>query len=685
MTCRRFLAAALMLGLVVAAAPSSAASRPEVGHAVRFDVSPPLKDLVALAKQKQMRHGGKAQIPIHQPPNLAERYKGGDEADRLRQAVDRPFPLAGVTPPVIADWEGTTDDDNADLLGFRIVPPDTNGDVGLVNYCQWNNLVFECFDKLTGASVFGPVAGNAFFAGFGGICETNNNGDPIALFDHLAEQWVFSQFGIGADGHQCVAVSQTSDPTGPYFRYDFVVSPGALNDYPKMGVWPDAYHYTTNEFGFGEAQAVAFDRAKMLAGDPTASFVKFSVSSTGGEFFFSLQPSHLEGQAPPAGTCNTYIMSFDTETWGIAGDPDGYRLWEFCPDFANPNDSTFTALPDVDSSEEFDAELCGFSNNCIPQPSPGEGLATLSQFTMYRAQYRSFAGGSGPNFQGSIATGGDGTVGFTRPGAASSASLVLNHTVDIGGNVAGVRWAELRHDGTGWSLHQDGTYAPADGANRWMGSIAMDGSGNIALGYSVSSASTFPTVAYTTRRPDDPLGTLPGGEVVLHAGTGSQTASANRWGDYSSMSVDPTDDCTFYYTQEYYENTGSFDFKTRVGYFRFDDCTGACLAHFDVKNERFDRGLPVRPGEVLPIDIRVLHRKAETETRSFGFVIQDMDANIITSRKSVPYIFETNKLVTGREAVQVPENTRPGRYVLRIVIDGMEQGRVSREMPFRVR
>ena len=263
-----------------------------------------------------------------------------------------------------------------------------------------------------------------------------------------------------------------------------------------------------------------------------------------------LQPSTLPpGRSGSSGrhAQHFFLMAFDVETWGTGANPHGYRLWDFSVDWANDVFS-FTSLPQADTVE-FNANMCGFSRNCIPQPNPGEGLSSLSQFTMYRAQFRSFA---------------------------SHASIVVNHTVDSNGNdLAGIRWAELRNEGTGWAVYQTGTYAPADGVHRWMGSIAMDGAGNIALGYSASSQSTFPSIRYVTREAGDPLGVLPGGEVVLIAGGGSQQNSKNRWGDYSTMSVDPIDDCTFWYTQEYYANNGSFDFKTRIGSFRIPSCVDA--------------------------------------------------------------------------------------------------------------
>jgi hypothetical protein len=340
-----------------------------------------------------------------------------------------------------------------------------------------------------------------------------------------------------------VAISTSGDPAGSYHRYDFVVSPAAFNDYPKLGLWPDGYYMTANEFtsSFTGAIAVAFERSRMLAG-AAARMVKFGPLPCAAECFFSLQPSHLTGAAPPAGTPNTFVMSFDDETWGTGANPDGYRLWDFAVNWATPAASTFTALPQV-NAPEFDANLCNF-RPCAVEPAPGEKLDTLSEFTMFRAPYRVFA---------------------------NHASLMMSHTVDVDRNLAGVRWAELRRDARGWFLHQTGTFAPADGRHRFLPSAAMDQRGDIAIGFSVSDRRTFPSIRYAARTPADPLGTM-GGEVELVAGSGVQQSSFNRWGDYSSMSVDPVNGCTFWYTQEYYSETGSFDFKTRIGSFTVPGC-----------------------------------------------------------------------------------------------------------------
>jgi hypothetical protein len=418
---------------------------------------------------------------------------------------------------------------------------------------QWINLVFAIYDKSTGKIVGGggPFAGNTIWARFGGPCEANNDGDPIVLYDHLADRWLFSQFSP-FEGIQCVALSKRGDPRGPYDRWAFEVSPGQFNDYPKFGLMPDAYYLSLRDFPSGDgdfATATAFDRAAMLAGDPDPTFVKFGLPCLRDNCPDGIQPPHLEGPAPPAGTPGIFSRAWDDDFQGPLTGTDGYRLWRFVPDFATPANSTFTELPIVPSAG-FDSTMCGyFQDGCVTQPS-GEKLDPLDELQMYRAQYRHFP---------------------------SHDSLVINTTVDATGkNVAGVRWAELRNGGSGWTLHQEGTFAPDDGHHRWMGSAAMDKNGNIALGYSVSSSEVFPSIRYTSRTANDPPGTMPGGEVDLVAGSDVQKKSFHRWGDYSTMSVDPVDGCTFWYTQEYQADDGDgrqdFDFKTRIGAFKLPDC-----------------------------------------------------------------------------------------------------------------
>lgn len=539
--------------------PSMTEAHPSLVAARRHDTSPPLTAITPHGPGPVLNKVERRYIPPLAYQNRPMRL----DPDPVRQDTATQTGAIATPSPGVG-FEGLNSDDNAATLGGqRPVPPDTQGDVSPNYYVQMINVIFAVYDKATGSRIYGPVPNNILWSGFGGPCETHNDGDPIVLYDHLADRWLFSQLAIDNDsaspdagGHECLAVSTGNDPRGPYYRYDFKLADG-INDYPKIGIWPDGYYLTANEFNlegtqFLGAMAVVLDRNAMLGGIGAATGVKFLLSSTFCGILacsFSLQPSHLEGPPPPAGSPNTFLMAFDLETWGgILDVSDGYRLWNFATNWADPLSSTFTELPQI-QSPAFDSELCGYGP-CVPQPAPGELLSAMSQFTMYRVQYRNFG-----TYQ----------------------AMVVNHTVDSGNNVAGVRWAELRKaTGGSWSLYQTGTYAPNDGLHRWMGSIAMDKAGNIALGYNGSSSFTYPGVRYTSRSPGDPLGTMSGGEVVMVAGSDVQVNSVNRWGDYSTMSVDP-DGCTFWYTGEYQANDNDLsqtrDFKTRIGSFKFDNCS----------------------------------------------------------------------------------------------------------------
>jgi hypothetical protein len=559
MQCRTLIIGLVAAQIVCGGALALDGSDARVTRAVRHDVSPPLG-------QMALPQPGPAQAPRQVPLRIGPQRGPGIEPpgapDPGRQSTPRPFPSSAPTPEPLLSFDGLSDDTNAALVGGRIVPPDTEGDVGPSHYVQWINLVFAIYDKATGAIApgGGPFPGNAIWSGFGGVCQNTNSGDPIVLYDHLAGRWFFSQFAVsgGAIVAQCVALSQGSDPRGPYDRWEFDVTPGTSeeNDYPKFGVWPDGYYLSSRDFpatADSFAGAAVLERPAMLAGDPAPRLVKFNLPCAANDCVDAFQPSHLEGPAPAAGAPNIFSRAWDDDFEGPLTGADGYRLWELAVDWStSPPGASFTELPFV-AGTPYDSTMCGFfQRNCVPQPAPGERVDPIDELQMYRAQYRSFPGRD---------------------------SIVLNTTVDAtGGSVAGIRWAELRNTGGGWFLHQDGTYAPADGLNRWMGSAAMDGAGNIALGYSVSSSGTFPSVRYTSREATDPLGTMPGGEVELVAGSDVQTASFNRWGDYSTMSVDPVDDCTFWYTQEYQADDGdgstSFDFKTRIGSFALPSCTG---------------------------------------------------------------------------------------------------------------
>ncbi|MES2069279.1 MAG: hypothetical protein V4488_02950 [Pseudomonadota bacterium] len=412
-------------------------------------------------------------------------------------------------------------------------PPDTTGAVGATQYVQWVNSSFAVFDKSTGNPVYGPAAGNTLWHGFGGVCETTNDGDPIVQYDKQAGRWVMMQFAVPSGGPytQCVAVSQTSDATGAYNRYAFTYS--GFNDYPKVGVWPDGYYVTFNIFSgnsFSGAKVCAMDRAKMLAGQAaTQQCVQLSSN------YGSVLPADLDGTtAPPAGSPN-YMVNKGSSS---------LSLWKFYVDWSNTANTKLVG-PTVIPVAAFNAACNG--GTCIPQAGTSQKLDSLADRLMYRLAYRNFG---------------------------SYESLVVNHSVAVGTNrkstYAAVRWYELRNLSATPTIYQQSTYAP-DSTFRWMGSIAMDKMGNIALGYSTSSASLNPGLRYATRLANDPLNTL-ANETLMVQGAGSQTQNLSRWGDYTHMSVDPIDDCTFWYTGQYLKQNGTFNWSTRIASFKISGC-----------------------------------------------------------------------------------------------------------------
>ena len=440
-----------------------------------------------------------------------------------------------------------------------VLPPDTNGDVGPNHFVQWVNLSFAVYSKGSGSTqpalLYGPAAANTLWSGFGGPCETRNDGDPIVRYDHLADRWVMSQlaipnnfFGILLFGpfYECIAVSATSDPLGAYYRYQY--SFDKLNDYPKMGVWPDGYYMTMNQYTalslqFAGQGVVAFDRAKMLQGQP-ASAIYYDLSSVDMNLAGML-PADLDGPAPPSGS-PAYFAQIDDDAWG-ATPSDQVQIWQFHTDWTTPSQSSFTRVAALPTAP-FDSDMCGNSRNCLAQPGTTTTIDAMSDRLMYRLQYRNFG---------------------------DHESLVVNHTVDADGtDHAGIRWYEIRNPGSSPSIYQQGTYAP-DTDHRWMGSVALDSAGNMALGFSVVGPSTFPSIRYTGRLATDPPNLMTLGETDLIVGSGSQTNSTGRWGDYSSMVVDPVDDCTFWYTQEYYAVTSDAGWQTRIGSFSLPNCSSS--------------------------------------------------------------------------------------------------------------
>jgi len=511
------------------------AQRPRVVYPVMRGVSAPLADLLKRRPTAHLTGGKQHAVPLHRGPSAARidlsRRKG--HVDPVRQTGTRT-----LAPAPTVSFDGTPNVDG-------VAPPDPNGDVGPNNYVQWVNLSIAVYDK-AGNLLAGPSPGNTPWTGMSGsTCATNNNGDPIVIYDSLADRWVFSQFALGNDGHQCFAISQTPDPLGPYYVYDYLVTTNGINDYPKVALWPDGYYLAVREFlnsGAFTNAVIAYDRESMIQGLPAAS-VRFDVTDPSLPYMDTVQPAHLEGRAlPPAGAPEYLLHAADDETEGSSPDPsqDFYKLWAFHVDWVDPTQSTLTGPTSIPVPE--------FTNDCYSGCASQKGSSTaldaLEGFTMYRLAYRNYG---------------------------DHESLAVTHSVDAGGGQLGVRWAEVRNPSTTPELFQSGTFAPADGQHRWMGSVAMDASGNLAVGYTVSGDQTYPSARYAARLAGDPIGTLGQGEASIVDGS-STFEGATRWGDYSSMSVDETDDCTFWYTSEYMGTEGGWNWRTHVASFSLPGC-----------------------------------------------------------------------------------------------------------------
>src|SRR5713101_6301391 len=523
----RFITGLMTCSLLLLPAPPAFAQQGRVEVSVGdHALSPPVRDLPTNTEL-----AGRRVKPLHIFPPSG---RAGAPSDGALQTSS----TAAVATTAGLSFAGVGKGDYG--FGPNAAPPDTNGAVGATQYVQWVNESFAVFSKTTGAIVAGfPKPGNTLWSGFGGGCETNNDGDPIVQYDKLANRWILTQFSVSTLPYlQCVAVSTTSDATGTYNRYAFSYGNIQFPDYPKLGVWPDAYYISFNIFNnattFAGAKVCAYDSDAMRAG-AAATQQCFQLSSS----FGGLLPSDLDGStAPPLGAPSVFV-NFGTNS---------LNLWRFHVDWATPANTTLTGPMNL-AVAAFSPACSG--GTCIPQPNTRQQLDSLADRLMYRFAYR------------------NGTA------ASAAESAVVNHSVKASGNkhsqVTGIRWYQLGNLTSGTpALVQQGTFSP-DSNSRWMGSIAMDKAGDIAVGYSVSSSSVFPSIRYTGRTPSDALGTLQA-ETSIKDGTGSQLRSLSRWGDYSAISIDPGDDCTFFYTTEYLKASGTFNWSTQIASFKFPGC-----------------------------------------------------------------------------------------------------------------
>lgn len=557
------------IGLALFSTVVIAGPKAEVYVSVKNDTSPPLIELINAQQPPATIIDTRTEVfnVIDEPGKTPVLDASSAPDNELRQTQQ----LGASAPPVLTSFDGFTQVDNVALGGGGALrPPDTNGDVGINEYIAYINVGWKVFSKANGATLAGPFLGNTFWAGFGGPCETNNTGDPIVLYDKFADRWFFSQFTSSAnpDGRQCVAISTTGDPLGPYNRYEFLF-PGLFNDYPKVGIWVDegnsrsGYYLTTHDFfdvggpnqAFVQASFSVMERDTMLTGQP-ARFVRFTDTDSPSGNAFGALPPHIDSATPaPAGMCAPFTHNESGE--------NSYLIWDFCVDWTDPQNLSSLSQPRfLPASAPYEPI---FDN--VAQPNGAPALDEFGSNTMYRATVQTFPAASG-----------------------LAPSLLVNHVVNAGGGVHGVRWAHIQLDPQdtlfdggfeafeanefGAKLIDDGVFAP-DSDSRWMGAISMDQSGNIGLGYMVSSTTLDPTIRYTGREPGDAPHSMRTEQVCVDGG-GQQTVDS-RWGDYSTTSIDPTDQCTFWHYNEYNTATSVANWSTRVCSFRFPSCGQASL------------------------------------------------------------------------------------------------------------
>ena len=529
--------------------------KPQVVKSGKFAVSEKVSNLVSsqsLQSNKSNKISADAKI-LTVSDNLPFRKSA---ADAPRDADANLAQISGAAmPSPLISVEGIRNYNNGENYGLYFLPSDTNGDVGLNHYVQTVNALTRIYDK-NGNALTPPFRMSNIFAPLNTICSERNDGSPSVLYDALADRWILSQYCTAFPPfRQMIAVSKTGDPTGEYFLYEFVMPGIKLNDYAKFGVWTDAYYMSDEQYigsDFVGVGVFAFEREKMLAGDASASYIYYDLPAASTVRLGSFLPSDLDGlNPPPQNTPNTFVAYTATE-YGNA--QDAIRLFDFRADFQNPNNSSFTeraespvaVAPFDPTSPEGRAD--------IAQPAPGEKLDAVSDRIMPRIAYRNFG---------------------------THQSLVFNQTVRTspGGDIyrAGVRVYELRKTNNIFAVHEQTTLGD-NFISRWTASSAQDHQGNLAFQYSVSNELEKPSIFYSGKLASEPNGVFRP-EFEFQKGTGVQTAFGFRWGNNTGMTIDTTDDCTFWLTNQYYTDASQaespFSWLTRIGKFRFAECTDA--------------------------------------------------------------------------------------------------------------
>ncbi len=577
---RATLAMGLLLILVFGVTTIGAQGAPQTGQlrpqpmfseAVAFDEITSLRSLPATAAPAAFTNAVWEIRPDRGPAGASQGFSG----DGARQVATAQSQAASAVP--LVNFEGLSNTDNFNLFGFRVNPPDPIGDVGPNHYVEMTNLAVAVYDK-QGTLLMGPLAIGDLWAGFAIEDCTDPSGDPIVVYDQLVNRWILTQFttrGFGDPSlpfYDCVAVSKTPDPTGAYYRYAFITQQHPVDggyyfpDYPKYGVWTDSYIMTTRDFGLGPNNGYgisiyALEKAKMISGNPQARAVQFFLDFNEVPLHLigdGLLPPDIDGHRRPQALAAAPIVGTMDDNFFYGAPFDALNIWELAVQWNSRAEASLNFVGSLPVAPFDSAFPCApTSRDCLPQPgivNPAQFLDVQSyrQRPIWRLAYRNF----GPY-----------------------EALVTNQSVEALPAEAGVRWYEIRRQGGQYSVYQQGTYAPGDGIHRWMGSIAMDKNGNIALGYSVvNGVDVFPGIRYTGRMAGDPLGMMTMAEATIIDGSGVQRTTNSRWGDYTSMNVDPRDDCTFWYVNEYYTAAGQASsvagWQTRIASFRMPDCPG---------------------------------------------------------------------------------------------------------------
>jgi len=457
------------------------------------------------------------------PNNL--RNPGRMNADALPQNGD---PLIQTEGTFRAPQDLLQNFPGIDISEGQANPPDPSGAVGPNHYVHAVNLVVKIFDK-EGNVLAGPTSLGDFLG------SGNNNGDPIVMYDHLVDRWFVSQFRV-SDNALIVGVSTSPDPTDTFNVYAFPLS--SFPDYPHYSVWPNAYFLTANK---GGNTTFALDRAALIAGDPNPEIIEFSLPGAirNPNTVFSPEPANLLGSTFPVDVPG-YIVYLQDDGWSGAITFDHLKIWEIELDWNTPGNSTISA-PDVIATQPFDSFFFPFGSGDIRQPNTNQRIDGIGGVISYMANYRSFG---------------------------THNSFLINFNVDLGGARSGIRWIELRNVDNGpFEIFQEGTWSRPDNESRFMGSMAMDIHGNIALGYNAGGIDTRVGIRFTGRLADDPLGQMTFEEQIIQNGVGIQT-NQNRFGDYAQMTMDP-DGETFWYTAEYFRSNNAW--RTKIAAFNLDD------------------------------------------------------------------------------------------------------------------